>query len=135
MKFRYNAYDKSGQSVTDTIDANDVADGFEVLRRRGLFVTELKAADDPSVLKGSRHRRVSSGKRLKHLAMFSRQLQVLVSTGTPLVQALHALERQAHDPGWLNVVIGLRSKVEEGSPLSQAMAAFPEYFDTVSRSL
>src|SRR5438477_4386034 len=135
MKFVYKAYDKTGQNVSDIIEAPELTDAFEQLRRKGLFVTEVKPADEHAVIKTRRRRRVGGGRRLKNLAMFSRQLQVLVSTGTPIVQALMALERQAQEPNWHAVVAGLRAKVEEGAPLSQAMGQFPEYFDNVSRSL
>ena len=112
MKFIYKAYDKTGQNVADVIDAPELTDAFEQLRRKGLFVTEVKPADDSVAAKTKRRRRVGGGRRLKNLAMFSRQLQVLVSTGTPIVQALMALERQAQEPNWHAVVTGLRTKVE-----------------------
>ena len=38
---------------------------------------------------------VRPGRRLKNLSSFARQLHVLVSSGTPLAQALSAVERQA----------------------------------------
>lgn len=71
----------------------------------------------------------------RHLAGFARELSVLVSTGTPMVESLAALERQAADERWRVVVGDVRRRVEEGDPLSQALAAHPQIFDPVSRSL
>ena len=59
----------------------------------------------------------------------------MISTGTPLVEALAALERQAKEPGWRRIVAGVRVKVEDGASLSAAMACYPKYFDAVCRSL
>ncbi len=78
---------------------------------------------------------MGKGRRLKNLSMFTRQLSVLVSSGTPLVEALGALERQAKDPGWHDVVCALRARVEEGATLSDAMERRPDIFDAVCRSL
>ncbi len=146
MKLAYQAYDKAGRSVTDTIEAPSMDEASEQLRRRGLYVTSLRqghakggrAADAASaeaapLRQGVRLR--GNGKRLKNLAMFTRQLYVLACTGTPLTEALHALARQAKDPSWRRVIEDLALRVEEGSSLADAMGAHPDCFDHVYRSL
>jgi type II secretory pathway component PulF len=67
--------------------------------------------------------------------MFSRQLHVLVSSGTPIVDALRAVERQSRAGPWRDMVAGLRTRVEEGDSLSEAMEAHGECFDQIYRSL
>src|SRR5438105_2806544 len=119
MKLTYQAFDRSGRALRDTIEARDIAEANDLLRRQELYVTAISAPDGGSVPKTSTGGSVwRQGKRLKNLAMFTRQLHVLVSTGTPLVEALAALERQAKEPAWRGVVTGVRSKVEEGASLS-----------------
>src|ERR1051325_1900367 len=46
-----------------------------------------------------------------------------------------AAERQSSHPGWKSVLASVRSRVAEGMPLSDAMRAHPEYFDSVCTSL
>lgn len=138
MKFAYQAVDGAGKVVSNTIDAADENEAMDALRHRGLFVGELRpAANGMSNTPGGRKKgkRLSAGRRLKNMAMFTRQLAVLVSSGTPLVQALGALERQTKDSAWREIVSGVRAKVEEGSTLSEAMAEHPQAFDAVARSL
>jgi type II secretory pathway component PulF len=137
MILAYQAYDKTGKPVADTIDAAGETEARENLRRQGLFVTQITAADNavagtPSRLGRLRHRK--SGK-LADVAMFSRQLYVLIASGTPVVQAIAALEKQAKNLQWAAVLADLKTKVEEGAPLSRAMEDHPEYFDSVCRSL
>lgn len=148
MKLAYEAYDRAGKKTSSVIDAADASEATDALRRQGLYVTQIAAsnwsAEDaqfksrglslslPGFLAG---KKMSRGRALKHLVSFSRQLHVLVSTGTPLVQALETLERQANDPLWRKVVGELRAKVEEGGTLSGAMAEEPDYFNAVCRSL
>lgn len=136
MKYRYSAFDRSGKAAASVIEASDSGEAVEMLRRDGLYVVEISEVGDRSEGgSGGRHRRVGSGGRLKFLAAFSRQLYVLVSSGTPLVQALNAVERQAGSPQWRRVLGSIRERVEEGIPLSEAMKDWPEYFDPISRSL
>ena len=79
--------------------------------------------------------RFGGSRRLENLAMFARQLYVLVSCGTPVVQALQALERQTKDESWRDTLRALRLKVEEGDTLAEAMAPHPRSFDAVTRTL
>lgn len=135
MKYSFSAYDKSGRSVSDTIEAADRAEATDALRRRGLFVTAL--ADGPAGVAADAAEigpRARTGS-LKNLTAFTRQLAVLVSTGTPVVEALESIERQTPEGKWRNVLIDIRRRVEEGLQLSEAMEAYPEIFDGVCRSL
>jgi type IV pilus assembly protein PilC len=139
MNLAYEAIDAQGKPVAGTVDTADAAEAIEQLRRQGLFVTRITAAaGDAAGAKAAGRggrRKLSGAKRLKNLAMFTRQLSVLVSSGTPLVQALGSLERQAKEKAWRDVLVALRGKVEEGATLSEAMAHQPGVFDPVCRSL
>ncbi len=136
MKLAYKAYDGLGKSVTGIIDAGDLAGAADLLRRKGLFVAEVKASIPTEGKPARRRRRHSSqAQRLKDVAWFSRQLFVLVSSGTQLADALHALERQARPGPWRDVITSLRTRVEEGTPLATAMEPHGTYFDPIYRNL
>ena len=135
MKFSYDAIDKSGKVVRDFVDAKDTADAVDGLRRQGMFVTQIIEASRAVTGKARVRGRIGRGPRLKCLAMFSRQLHVLVSCGIPLTQALEALDRQVKPGPWKDVLSDLHHRVEEGSPLSEAMAQHLGYFDPIVRSM
>ncbi|MCX5646204.1 MAG: type II secretion system F family protein [Phycisphaerae bacterium] len=136
MKLAYKAYDGLGKSVTGIVDAGDAAGAAEMLRRKGLFVAEVKASIPTEGKKAhGRKRRSSGGQRLKDVAWFSRQLYVLVSSGTQLADALHALERQARPGPWRQTMTSLRTRVEEGTSLAAAMESHGTYFDPIYRNL
>jgi len=143
MKLLYRAYDQSGKITSDVIEANNPAEATDVLRRRGLFVSEIKRGDAPAATTTSNAAKPSlriampgnKSKQLRQLADFTRQLHVLITTGTPVAQALSGLERQLKDPTWKQRVGELRERVEEGLSLSEAMAEEPEVFDPIYRSL
>lgn len=143
MKFAYRAFDKSGKARNETIEAASQAEASEALRRQGLFVSEIGPASAAAAARagggGSVAPVVKGGSGVKggakNLSAFLRQLSVLVKTGTPLVDAMQALEKQTADEKWLSVITGVRAKVEEGQTLSEAMTAYPRSFDSVCRSL
>ena len=132
MKLIYIAFDKTGRQCTNVIEAADATAAGETLRRQGLYVTKLTMRGAPVA---ARRRWSSKSKRLKSVAMLTRQLHSLVSCGTPLVEAMAAFERQAHAGPWQDAMKDLRTRVEQGSPLSVAMESHPDFFDPVCRSL
>jgi type IV pilus assembly protein PilC len=136
MKLAYTAYDNSGQAVTGTVESADVATATETLRHKGLYVaqiTESAAATAKSQRKLALKPR--AGQRIKKPAVFTRQLCVLISSGTQLMEALGALERQAKPGPWRDTISDIRAEVEQGASLSTAMEPHPEYFDPVYCSL
>jgi len=139
MKLAYQAIDPAGALVRDVLDATSIEEASETLRSRGLFVTEISPESEGSAKKttdrATTGRRGSKTKRLRQVAMFSRQLQVLIATGTPLADAVAALGRQTKDPAFHEVVVGLQRGVEEGAPLSDALGQYPDYFDQVYRNV
>lgn len=147
MKFAYTAYDAKGHSRKGVIEAVGKLEAAEELRGQGLMVERVDASDDRSpdmsILR-SRSDPQSAGRRgaprgragrLKGLVTFTRQLSVLVGTGTPLVDALESLERQFPDAEWRQVIADVRRRVEEGNTLTEAFEQHPRHFDTICRSL
>jgi type II secretory pathway component PulF len=135
VKLSYEAFDAKGVASRGEIEAASPAEATELLRRKGLFVSTVTAVGHAGGARKASTRTARTGWRLRNIAMLSRQLQVLVSSGTPLVQALHAIERQSEDKRWTSVLETLRTRVEEGIPLSEAMRLRPDVFDCVCLSL
>ena len=144
MKLAYKAYDSLGKAVTGTIECADVAAATETLRHKGLYLAEVAEAGDPSrekwrlgtpaspvAIRPRRTRKLRASQRIKNLAVFSRQLCVLISSGTQLPEVLSALERQTKPGPWRDTISDLRSKVEQGVSLSEALEAHPEHFDSI----
>lgn len=139
MKLSYRGFDSTGKAVAGTIDANDSVEAIELLRKRGVFATGV--GDESGEKSGSggkteKPRAVTGGGvKRKDVSLFMRELSVLVSSGTPVVDALSSLERQARAGAWLGVVRDVRTRVETGEQLSDALARHADVFDGVSRSL
>jgi len=62
------------------------------------------------------------------VVIFSRQLSTLVSAGVPIVQGLTILEQQAENPAFKTVVGALRTDIEAGLSIADAMKKHPTAF-------
>jgi type IV pilus assembly protein PilC len=67
--------------------------------------------------------------RLKELAVYSRQLSVLIDAELPLIQSLNILSEQTKNKYFKRVINTVREDVEAGSTLNQAKRKFPKAFD------
>ncbi len=132
----YQAYDKQGREVTGSIEAESRQSASETLRRRGLFVVSMHEKETLSAAVSRRTRRgMGRGKAIKALAVFTRQLCVLMGSGTQVVEAIGALERQTKPGPWRDTIGHLRKRIEEGDSLTEAMEHYPAFFDSVYCSL
>jgi type IV pilus assembly protein PilC len=67
--------------------------------------------------------------KLKDLAIYSRQLSVLIDAELPLIQSLGILEEQQKNVYFKNVIKTVKDDVEAGSTLNQAKRKHPKAFD------
>jgi type IV pilus assembly protein PilC len=67
--------------------------------------------------------------KLKDLAVYSRQLSVLIDAELPLIQSLGILEEQQKNTYFKNVIKTVKDDVEGGSTLNQAKRKHPKAFD------
>lgn len=141
MKLVYNAVSTSGAAVTDVLEANSVDEAMDVLRGKGLFVTQIepeqqsKARAKALQNKSGNISLKTRTQRLKDVSLFSRQLNVLIATGTPLADGLAALERQIKDEDFKAKIGTIRQHVEQGATLYDALSSAPKYFDEVYRNI
>jgi len=68
---------------------------------------------------------------LKELAIYSRQLSVLIDAELPLIQGLTILAEQSKNKYFKRVINEIREDVEAGSTLNQAKRKFPKVFDNL----
>lgn len=72
---------------------------------------------------------LGSGVSIKELALFTRQFSVMLDAGLPLVECLAILGIQQDNKIFGKVLEQIRTDVESGSTLSQAMERHPKIFD------
>ncbi len=135
MRLAYEAYDKGGRLVTGSVEAASTREATERLYADGLFVTRLAGAPEDDAAEKVPGLLAGRGGGLKQLVVITRQLAVLASTGTQVVEALSAVERQTPAGPWRRILGDVRRDVEEGKSLTEALAEHPKHFDPIYRSL
>lgn len=69
------------------------------------------------------------GVSAKELAVFTRQFSVMIDAGLPLVQSLEILSNQQENRAFQKTLVGVRTAVEGGSTLANALRQHPKVFD------
>jgi type IV pilus assembly protein PilC len=65
----------------------------------------------------------------KDVVIFTRQLSTMIDAGLPLVQSLDILSKQQENPTFKKVLIDVKTDVETGSTIADAMKKHPKVFD------
>ncbi len=77
-----------------------------------------------------------SGKvKVKEVAVFFRQFSVMIDAGLPLVQCLEILGANQENPTFQKTLLGVRTTVEGGATLANAMRTFPIVFDDLTTNM
>jgi type IV pilus assembly protein PilC len=63
------------------------------------------------------------------IAVFSRQLATMLTSGIPMVQAFEIIGNGNDNPAMQKLVLDIKSNVEGGSTLHESLAKHPLYFD------
>jgi type II secretory pathway component PulF len=122
--FRYKAIDAAGHSAGGRLSARTEADLAALLDGLGLFLVTASVTDGPR-----RARRVhGAGITRRELISFTHNLVLLFSSGVPLLDGLKELVGEVENPSFAKVLDDLRSRLEDGDSLSQAMSRYPRVF-------
>lgn len=133
MIVQYDAVDRAGQQVTDTLEAPDVRSAVELLRKRDLFVTSISKEPEGSRAVAATPTRDDLRKvhlTIKQLTMLTRQMAMLLTSGSGLVPALNSISRQFTHPRQVKMIRQLCYDLEEGSTLSDALRKYPRVFSS-----
>jgi general secretion pathway protein F len=132
--FEYKALSAGGKSVQGLREAESPKTLRTVLRREGVFLTEVlgeKQAKAQAAREVNVKRWVLGRVSPQDLSIATRQLAVLVGAGIPLVEALSALIDQVEHERLKRIVSDVKQRVNEGASLADAFAAHPKAFSTL----
>ena len=125
--YAYKATDQAGQPTEGVLEANSPQLAQQALRDRGFVVSELTSAGPG----GKKRRRLGGKVKLKEVMVFSRQFAAMINAGMNLMKCLDILQGQVTDPRFAKIIGEVKSDVQAGQTLSQAMAKHPNAFSTL----
>ncbi len=125
----WEGMNKQGKRTKGEIAGSTIALVKADLRRQG--VTPLKVKKKPKPLFGKPKKKITPA----DISIFSRQLATMMSAGVPLVQAFEIVGKGHENPSMQDLIMDVKSTVEGGSTLAEALAKHPLYFDDLYCSL
>ncbi len=149
-RFTYTAHDRSGKTVSDTLEAPSRRDALRLLAARGLQVvsaseaaavapkkngraatkTAATAPTSPSAVAARR-----GGPTRAQRLPFLEALHDLITSGMSAGEGIRLLSLRIKEPALRALCIALWERLSEGAPLSRAMADFPAVFDPATINL
>lgn len=127
-EYKYEGVDKSGKRVKGQLNAATEGDLRVLLRGQGVRPVRIAQATLVQRDLGSFFSGGGVNINAEEVLHFTRQLQVLIGSGVPLVQALDILGDQASSASLRNLCTGVKNRVSEGSFLWEALATYPKSF-------
>jgi type IV pilus assembly protein PilC len=123
--YQWKGKNRYGDVVGGVRVARSVDDLSRALQREQITVMDISAARKKFEIPFLQRQKV----KLKDLAIYSRQLSVLIDAELPLIQSLNILAEQTRNKYFKHVIQEIREDVEAGSTLNQAKRKFPSVFD------
>src|SRR5579884_1174675 len=120
----FKAMDVAGIPAKGEVEAVSKQDVAEQLKQRGLIVLDIASKYRSKELNLELFSRVKA----KDLAVATRQLSTMVSSGMTILRALHVLETQSDSKVLKSTVQAVRQDVEAGLLLSDALERHPKVF-------
>jgi len=122
--YAWKAKSRSGEPKEGVLEAASPDAALLALRKQGYQA--------PTVAKkgaGFAIPKLRGGVSRKEIAIFTRQFSVMIDAGLPLVQCLEILATQQSNKVFQAVLTEIRSDVESGQTLAEAMRKHPKVFD------
>jgi type IV pilus assembly protein PilC len=119
--FLWEGKDKKGNRVKGRGLARDELEIRSDLRKQGIAATKVRK--ESTMFK-------SDGKvTAEDIALFARQLATMLNAGIPMVQSFEIIGVGNDKPAVQKLVLAIKSDIETGNSLHQALAKHPLYFD------
>ncbi|NII11434.1 type II secretion system F family protein [Oleiagrimonas sp. C23AA] len=127
--YEWTALDKRGKKMKGEMQGKNASLVKAELRRQGMNPQTVR--EKPKPLFGS------TGKSVKprDVAIFSRQIATMMASGVPMVQSFEIIAGGQRNPRFKNMLTDVKSEIEGGSTLYEALGKYPVQFDELYRNL
>ena len=129
--FEYSALDRSGREKKGVLEGDTARQVRQKLREQSLSPLSVEESVGRANSKTSNSGGFRGGIKNTDLALITRQIATLTSSGTTIADALHAVSQQTEKQKINSLLISIRSRVREGRTLASAMSDFPRVFPEI----
>jgi type IV pilus assembly protein PilC len=131
MKYLYQAKDIKGVTKSGVIEASSKEAALEVLNNNGLFPIEINEESEEKnkdVLNKKISIKLFNQTSMKDVAMFSRQLAIMIDSNVPPAEAIDALGDQTKNQDFKEKIYSIAKDVRSGNQMSKVFGKYPEIF-------
>ena len=129
MKYSYQAKNWDGIKKSGTIEARSKDSVLEFLDEEGLFPIEIvEIGEEGEKNIGNKNISLFKGVSMKEVAIFSRQLSIMIESNVPPAEAMEALGDQTKNSYFKEIIYEISRDIREGSQLSKAMGKHSKIF-------
>jgi type IV pilus assembly protein PilC len=122
--FLWEGKDKRGNKTEGEIIGRSVALVKADLRRQEINPTKVRKKPKP-LFGGSAKTKITAA----DISIFARQLATMMDSGVPLVQSFEIIGKGHENQGMTNLLHAIKSDIEGGTTLSEALSKHPLQFD------
>src|ERR1700688_5038999 len=129
--FTFSGKDASGQKISGERNAPNKQALGQQLRRERIVPGAIREKGKEFAMPTFGSNKVKT----KEIAIFFRQFSVMIDAGLPLVQCLEILAANQENIAFQKTLTGVRTTVEGGSTLANAMRQYPKVFDDLTTNM
>jgi len=130
--FEYTAINAAGKRVKGMLDAETAPAARQKLREMELMPAQVgETARAARPLREITLSELLARPKTADIALFTRQLAVLLQAGMPLVDAFNAVLEQIDNKRLVKIVYQIKETISEGAALSVALGQHARYFPTL----
>jgi type IV pilus assembly protein PilC len=129
--FTFSGKDATGQKISGERSAPNKQILTQQLRRERITPGAIREKGKEFVMPTFGSSKVAT----KDIAIFFRQFSVMIDAGLPLVQCLEILAANQENQAFMKVLTGVRTTVEGGATLANAMRQYPNVFDDLTTNM
>lgn len=132
--YYYSAKSVEGKNQTGTMEARDEHALAQELKNNDLILIRAVLEDKKNKNIFSfftRSAKISLSEKL----MITRNLQIMVSTGLPLVKSFSLLAGQAKNKGLKRALLDIKEEIGRGESLADSFSKYPQIFSEIFRSM
>ena len=129
--FTFSGKDASGQKISGERMASNKQALAQALRRERITPGAIREKGKEFSMPTFGSGKVGT----KEIAIFFRQFSVMIDAGLPLVQCLEILAANQENQAFQKILTGVRTTVEGGATLANAMRGYPLVFDDLTTNM
>lgn len=130
MKFRYIASQTDGRIIESEVDAKDVNEVLAYLAKYGLRPVSVRSMES-----GGQKALFQGKVTIADQIFLSKYMALMLKIGTGLMEAVNILIADFTKPAIKNILMEIRSALEQGKPFYTTFAKYPRIFSQVYTNL